>query len=249
MTISSFKDHFSRSAKEYASFRPHYPPELFAWLAARAPGHAMAWDAGTGNGQAAVALAEHFDRVLATDASAQQLTQATPHARVEYRVTAERCELPPASVDLVAVAQALHWLDRPTFWAEARRVLRPGGVVAAWCYEMHRVFPEIDAVVERFYRETVGPYWTPDRKLVEDRYRGIEFPFDEIVAPAFAMKADWTVEQELGYMGTWSAVNRMRQETGRDPVEEVRPALESVWPPGRRLRVEWPIAMRVGHVA
>jgi len=146
----------------------------------------------------------------------------------------------------VTVAQELHWFDRPRFWTEARRVLRPHGVIAVWCYELQQVSPEIDAVINRFYHVTVGPYWTPDRKLVEDGYRSIEFPFAEFAPPAFSMAAKWTLEHQVGYLGTWSAVGKYRKERGVDPVELVRPELERVWGDQMR-RVEWPLSVRAGR--
>ena len=240
-----FKDHFSRDATAYAEYRPHYPGELFAWLAAQAPSRQLAWDVGTGNGQAAVALAEYFSRVVATDPSEKQLAGAPAHPRLEYRQAAEEAAFPDASVDLVTVAQALHWFDRPRFWAEARRVLRPRGVIAVWCYELQRVSREIDRLIHRFYHDTVGRWWPPDRKLVEQGYRTIEFPFPEITPPEFSMTAEWTLEQQLGYIGTWSAVSRIREATGQDPVVGLRPELEQAWGAGRRL-VSWPLSLRVG---
>lgn len=244
-----FKDHFSRDSSAYAAWRPRYPAALFEWLASVVPGHALAWDAGTGNGQAAVALAAHFERVVASDPSASQLANAMPHPRVEYREAGESAGLDAGSADLVTVAQALHWFDRDRFWQEARRVLRPGGVVAVWCYELQRITPEVDQVVGHFYHVTVGEYWTPERRLVEHGYRTVDFPFEELLPPPFAMTAEWSLEQELGYLGTWSAVNRMRDRTGRDPVSELRPALEAAWPADRLLRVEWPLSVRAGRAA
>jgi len=242
----AFKDHFSRDSKGYSEFRPRYPAELFAWLASVSPGNRLAWDAGTGNGQAAVALAEYFEHVIASDASEQQIDAATPHPRVEYFVASEEGPLAPGGADLVTVAQALHWFDRPKFWSEVKLVLRPRGVIAVWCYELQHVSPEVDAVINRFYRETVGPYWTPDRKLVEDGYRSIEFPFEEFAPPRFSMTAEWTLEHQVGYLGTWSAVGKYRKERGVDPVELVRPDLERVWG-DRTRRVEWPLSVRAGR--
>ena len=246
--MTNFKDHFSRDSAAYAGYRPHYPAELFVWLASLSPGHTLAWDAGTGNGQAAVALADHFARVIATDPSDKQIGQAIAHPRVEYRIADEVAGLDPASVDLATVAQALHWFDRPKFWSEARRVVRPGGVVAVWCYELQHVAPEVDAVIGRFYHETVGPYWTPDRKLVEDGYRSVEFPFEEVEVPRFAMTSEWTLQQQVGYLGTWSAVGRYRDQVGSDPLELVRPELEKVWGADRVRRVSWPLSVRAGRV-
>ena len=243
----AFKDHFSRDSKGYAEFRPKYPAELFTWLASVSPGRGLAWDAGTGNGQAAVALAAHFERVMASDPSERQIREAAPHPRVTYSLAAEENGLAPASADLVTVAQALHWFDRPKFWNEVRRVLRPGGVVAVWCYELQHVSREVDTIINRFYHETVGPFWTADRKLVEAGYRTVEFPFKEFAAPSFAMVTEWTLEHQVGYLGTWSAVGKYRKETGQDPVALVRPELERVWGGGSR-RVEWPLSVRAGRV-
>ena len=242
----TFKDHFSRDSKAYAEFRPTYPGELFAWLVSVSPGRALAWDAGTGSGQAAVALAEHFDRVIASDPSRKQVDSAAPHPRVEYRLAAEVAGLDEQSADLVTVAQALHWFDRPTFWNEVERVLRPGGVVAVWCYELQHVSPEIDDVINRFYRGKVGRWWTEERRLVEEGYRTVEFPFEELSVPRFAMTTEWTLPQQVGYLGTWSAVGRYRKETGTDPVPEVAAELERVWGSQAR-RVEWPLSVRAGR--
>jgi SAM-dependent methyltransferase len=243
----TFKDHFSRDPAAYAAFRPRYPSELFLWLASLVPDHGQAWDAGTGNGQAAVALADHFERVIATDPSEAQLTHAEPHPRVEYLRAGEETTLPAGSIDLVTVAQALHWFDRPRFWAEVRRVLRGSGAVVVWCYGLQRVGPDIDRVINRFYHHTVGPYWPPDRKLVDEGYRSIEFPFRESPTPAFSMALEWTLDQQMGYLGTWSAVGRARKALGTDPLDQVRPELEAVWPRGKALRVEWPLSFRAGY--
>src|ERR1700730_13525034 len=185
-----FKDHFSAHASDYAKFRPHYPRELFAYLAGIASERECVWDCATGNGQAAVTLGEFFQHVIATDASEKQVANGQPHERVTYRVaSAEQSGLSKESVDLVTVAQALHWFDREAFFAEAERVLKPNGVLAVWCYNLFKVAPETDRLVETFYRETVGPYWDFERRLVETGYRTIAFPFDELQLPEFRMQA------------------------------------------------------------
>jgi SAM-dependent methyltransferase len=247
---SEFKDYFSDEARAYAAFRPRYPEGLFAWLADLAPERRLAWDAGTGSGQAAVGLAAHFERVIATDASAAQLANARPHPRVEYRrAVAGESGIAARSVDLVTVAQALHWFDRPRFYAEVRSVLVPRGVIAAWCYRLQRVDPAVDAVAEHLYRDLLGEWWTPDRRLVDEEYRTVEFPFEELTPVRFDLSAVWTLPQVLGYLGTWSAVRRCRAETGRNVVEEIGPALAAAWgDPDRPREVRWPLAMRVGRV-
>lgn len=252
MTVDSgFHDHFSGHARAYARFRPVYPPHLFAWLASVAPGHERAWDCATGNGQAARGLAPHFREVVATDASAEQLRNAVPHPGVVFGVaSAEASGLEAASVDLVTVAQALHWFDLPRFFAEAARVLRPGGVLAAWCYVQVTVSAEVDAVVDRLYRETVGPFWPPERALVEDGYRSLALPppFTEVAAPEFEMEMRWTPAELLGYLGTWSAAQRHRRATGRDAVAEVAAELATAWGPAEEARtVRWPLGLRVAR--
>ena len=243
-----FKDHFSARAGEYARFRPTYPAALFDFLARVAPAHNLAWDVATGNGQAAVALAAHFGRVYATDASANQIANAAPHPAVEYHIeSAEASALPDASVDLITVAQALHWFDLKRFYAEARRALAPGGVLAAWCYGGCRVNRAVDRVVDRYYHDIVGPYWPPERAILEAGYRTLAFPFSALAAPAFEMHVHWDLAQFLGYLGTWSATQRFHLERGRDPRQEIGEELERAWgSPAQRQRIQWPLSLLIG---
>jgi len=244
----SFRNHFSGAAAAYATFRPHYPDALFAFLAAHAPGRALAWDCGTGSGQAALGLARHYTRVLATDASADQIAHATPHSGVEYRVaTAERSGLADRSVDLVTAAQALHWFDTHAFFDEVRRVFVPGGVLAVWCYNLLEVEPSIDRVVRRFYTDTVGPFWPAERRLVETGYRTIAFPFPELPVPAFTMEHAMTLSQLGGYVRTWSATMRYVEARGHDPVDALLEELAPYWGDARITR--WPLAVRAGRQA
>jgi SAM-dependent methyltransferase len=246
----SFADHFSGVSAAYAAFRPRYPDALFQFLAREAPAQDVVWDAGTGSGQAATGLARHFAHVIATDASAQQIEQAAPVPRVSYRVApAEASGLENATVDLVTAAQALHWFDRPRFWAEARRVLRPRGVVAVWTYTMFEIAPPIDAIIQHFYSAVVGPYWPPERRITEQRYRTIEFPFAEFNAPAFVIEQQVTLDDVAGYIRTWSATRGFMQQHRRDPVDELIAELTPVWGGPRQTRLaRWPVAMRVGRV-
>lgn len=249
--MSDFKDHFSGHAADYRLFRPTYPPELFAFLAAAAPGRDLAWDCGTGNGQAAAPLADHFARVFATDPSAEQVANATPHPRVEYAVApAEACPLPDRSASLITVAQALHWFDHARFYAEANRVGRPGAVVAAWSVEFESVGAPVDAVVRRLMTEFVGPYWPPERALVEDGYRSLPFPFARLDAPPFEMTAEWDLAALLGYAETWSCTKRFERAHGFSPVERLRVEFEGAWgPPGRTRTARWKLSLRAGRVA
>lgn len=249
--MSAFKDYFSRQAAAYADYRPTYPDQLFAWLAGLTPGAASAWDCATGNGQAAAGLAPHVECVIATDASAPQLAHAQHLPNVHYaRMTAEAAALASGSMDVVTVAQALHWLNIPRFFAEARRVLRRGGVVAAWCYSLVRTTPAIDRVIDRYYFETLRDAWAPERKLVDAGYRGIAFPFVEVDAPEMSIVASWTRDHVLGYLRTWSATRVLHEREGRDPVLAVEQEIAPLWPdPHASLDVRWPLACRVGRIA
>lgn len=247
--MTEFKDHFSGHADEYARYRPGYPPALFEWLASQAPATRLAWDVGTGSGQAAVGLARHFDRVVATDAAAAQLNNAAVHERVLYKVaSAEDAGLADGSVDLVTVAQAVHWFDFARFYAEVRRVLRAHGVIAIWTYGLARITPAVDAVVARYYTETVGRYWPPERRFVDEEYRTIPFPFDEFDAPAFRMALSWSLADLLGYLGTWSATKRYAQAHGVDPIDALREPLAGAWGREAVRGVEWGLYVRVGRV-
>ena len=244
-------DHFSSVAQTYAQARPHYPAALFDWLASLCAHHDLAWDCGAGSGQASVALAEHFKTVIATDSSAAQIAQATPHSGVDYRVApAESGGLTAGSADLVTVAQALHWFDFPRFFDEVRRVLRPGGVMAAWSYGIVHIEGEaVDARALAFYHDVVGPYWPPERCHVEDGYRSIPFPFDRIEAPAFSMALDWTLDELLAYFRSWSATARYQRERGEDPVAALAQQLAGHWgDPQTRRRVAWPLSVLAGRV-
>ncbi len=246
----AFTDRFGGVASDYALFRPTYPAALFDKLAGLAPGRRVAWDCATGNGQAARALASHFDRVVASDASAAQLANAYPHARVLFvRARAESTPLGDSSADLVTVAQALHWFDIPAFWEETRRVLVRDGIIAVWCYSLCRIAPEIDPIVDRFYRQTVGPYWAPERALTDTGYRTVTFPFDQLDVRAPDMTRALTLTAFLGYIGTWSATEAYRAARNEDPLALLRAALEPVWGGDDRTReVHWPLHLRVGRV-
>lgn len=248
----SFHDHFSGVANHYADFRPHYPAALFDYLATLAPRDATVWDCACGNGQASVDLAVRFAQVIATDASKEQVGSAPPHANIEYRVApAEASGLPDHSVALVTVAQALHWFDFDRFHAEVKRVLIPGGIFAAWAYGIiHVEGDEVNRIALDFYSNVVGPYWPPERVLVEEGYRTIPFPYDEITPPPFRMETNWTLEQLLGYFSTWSATNRHIKTTGRNPIEPLATELGSAWgDPNVTRRIVWPLALRVGRQA
>jgi ubiquinone/menaquinone biosynthesis C-methylase UbiE len=220
---------------------------LFRYLATIALATKLAWDCATGNGQAAIALADVFERVIATDPSERQIGNAEPNARVEYRVApAEASGIESNTVDLITVAQALHWFDLERFYAEARRVLKPQGVIAAWAYKLASVSPKIDTVVNHYYSEVVGAYWPAERVLVE-KFEELPFPFPEMATPPFEMVAEWSVEQFVGYLRTWSATQRFMASEQRDPMDEIEQQLRSRWGEESR-RVVWPLVVRVSRL-
>jgi ubiquinone/menaquinone biosynthesis C-methylase UbiE len=246
-----FTDHFASVASSYALFRPTYPSALFEWLGAVAACRDVVWDCAAGSGQASIGLAGHFVRVIATDASHAQIAAATPHPAVDYRLApADKSGLPEASVDIVTVAQALHWFELDAFYAEVRRVAKPTGLLAVWCYGVCALDDgEIDAAVQRFYRDVVGPYWPSERAIVEAGYRSLPFPFDELATPPFAMSVRWSLPQLLGYFSSWSATARFIVSNAYDPVPQIGAELARLWGDAEQPRtVSWPLALRVGKV-
>jgi SAM-dependent methyltransferase len=243
--MATFKDLFSATASDYARFRPHYPATLFAWLAEQAPARGVAVDMGAGNGQAAVALAAHFQRVIAVEPSAAQLASAPADPRIEYRRgAAEATGLADASADLLVVAQAFHWFAQEPFFAEVQRVVRPGGLLAVWCYGLATITPELDALVHELYETFLGPFWEPERRLVEDGYRAVRFPFAELSVPTFQMHLRWSFEHLIGYLSTWSALQRYIRERGDNPLEAMFPRLEQAWAGAPERDVSWPLGVR-----
>lgn len=244
-----FHDHFSSHASAYSEHRPVYPAELSTFLASIAPGRDQVWDCGTGSGQAAVVLAADFDRVVATDASAAQLAHARAHPRVEYRLAPEReSGLATGSCDLVTAAQAAHWFDLPAFYEEAHRVLRPGGLLAIWCYNRTLVGPGIDPVIAAFQYQRVGPYWPSGREHTDAAYSKMPFPYERVEAPPLLMHQRWTRDQLIAYFGTWSSVRRCREIEGSDPITDIVTALSPLWPDPAEVRdVRWPLWVIAGH--
>jgi len=243
----TFKDHFSKQAPDYAKFRPHYPSEMFEFLGTTTPSHELAWDCATGNGQAAVGLASVFTQVIATDASESQIANAERYQGVEYRVApAEQSGLQSGSFDLVLVAQALHWLNHDHFYPEVRRVLKQNGVFAASAYNLLRTDRPVKEIVKRYYYEIVGPYWPPERALIE-KFEEIPFPFSERRTPEFEIVAEWNLEHLMGYLWSWSSTQRFVAATNRNPVDQIANDLEKAWgDPQKTKRIAWPLALRVG---
>jgi SAM-dependent methyltransferase len=241
---------YSPFAREYAQYRPGYPAELFSRLASLVDRRNLAWDCATGNGQAALELVKHFDRVIATDVSAEQIRRAAQHPRIEYRVAkSEQSGLDDRSVDLVTVATAMHWFDLERFYAEARRIIRPGGLLAAWAYHVGYVEPPFDRIFGRFYRDVVSPYFASGARLVDARYETITLPGESAEAGDFFVSAAWNLDQMLAFIGSWSGTRQYIKERGEDPAAFISEELERLWGERERIHVvRWPLFIRISRL-
>ena len=247
----AFQDEFSKQAAEYAKHRPRYPVALIDFVVSLAPGRALAWDCATGNGQVAVALAESFGSVHASDPSAAQLEHAQSHPRVRYALEpGEACSLSSASADLVTCAQALHWMKPAEFFAEVRRVLKPGGAFAAWTYwECRTPSDDINKAVDRFTLDDLGLYWAPQVAQRFKGNRGIEIPLAPVECPEFVMEADWDLSAFMGYLRSWSAVQHYIDRHGESPLGGLQKLIEPLWgDPKERKTVSWNLNLRAGRV-
>jgi SAM-dependent methyltransferase len=245
-----FKDYFSVGASGYAAYRPSYPVELAELLGSLSPSKHRAWDAGCGSGQLSTVLAQVFDEVVATDASAAQISAATAHPRVRYAVApAEASGLEARSVDCAVAAQAAHWFDLERYYPEVRRVVKPGGLLALVTYAIMRITQEVDWVVLEFYAGPLEPHWPPERRPVEEGYRFLPFPFPELKAPELELHQRWTLPQLIGYVGTWSAVQSLRRSGGEADLDAFVAKLRSAWGDPNKVRdVWWPLWLRLGRV-
>ncbi len=248
---TTFKDHFSGHSMDYSQYRPHYPVELFAYLSSLCQTQQTAWDCATGNGQAAAMLAEHFSKVIATDASHEQLAQAVKQLGISYHVApAEHSLIAEQNVDLITVAQAFHWFDQEAFAAEVKRVLKPQGILAIWTYNLLSINPLLDRIIAPLYDDILGDYWAFERTLVESGYAEVSLPFTEIRTPEFRMQSQWNLAQLVGYLQTWSAVKKYEEEQGENPIAMLYDELLKAWGEANNvLVVEWPLSLRVWQKA
>lgn len=243
------KDYFSGHSQLYASFRPTYPEDLYAFIFRHVTTKDTAWDCATGNGQVASYLANYFDKVYATDISLQQLQQAPAHESITYAISpAETTAFPDNHFDLITVGQALHWFNRDAFYNEVRRTAKPGALLAVWGYATLSVSPEIDAPLMHFYDHIVGPYWDEARALVDAQYTTIEFPFEEIPTPTFAIRVAWTLDHLAGYLESWSSTQKYIRQHGSSPVPALIKTLRPLWGEGIQHTVTFPVFLRLGRI-
>lgn len=245
-----FQDHFSEQAKQYAKHRPRYPGEIFDYLASIAPHKELAWDAGTGSGQAALELAQRFEKVIATDASADQIGNAFQHQRIEYRIEpAEKTSINSKSVDLITVGTAVHWFDFDAFYGEVRRVAKPNAVLAIWVYNLPSIEPSVDRSLDKYANKIVKPYWPERLHYLFDCYRTLPFPFEEITPPEFIMETEWRLDDLIGFLSSWSATQIHLKAEGVHPLEKILDELHASWgDTGQRKLVKWPLHFRVGKI-
>jgi SAM-dependent methyltransferase len=241
------KDRFSSHANQYAQFRPTYPPALYEFLYQHVQHFDAAWDCGTGNGQAARDLSNKFKKVFATDLSAKQLENAYQSENIVYSIANEKSSFADNSFDLITVAQAAHWFNMEAFSEEVKRVSKPGGVVALWGYGLLSIHPEIDLLIHHFYTQTVGLFWDKERRHIDEHYKNLYFPFQEIQSPAFIISVTWTLPELEGYLTTWSAVQKYIAMHNLNPVDNLISQIKIHWKDERQT-INFPLFMKIGRV-
>jgi ubiquinone/menaquinone biosynthesis C-methylase UbiE len=244
------KDLFSKQASLYAQYRPVYPPELFGYVLSFVKEKNIAWDCATGNGQAALALANHFKKVYATDLSEKQLQQATLRDNIVYSVAAaERTEFPDQLFDCITVAQAYHWIDFMAFQQEVLRVARPGAILAVWGYGLVVCEDEkINQLIGSYYRDVTGPYWDKERRYVDDHYTTVAFPYDELPEKEFRTEISYTLNDFEGYLNTWSSVQHFIKANGYNPVSQFVEKLKTIWQDDKARKFYFPVFLRLGKL-
>ena len=243
------KDNFSAQSDFYKKFRPTYPKELYNYVLSFVDTKDCAWDCATGNGQVAGVLADHFNKVYASDISQAQLDNAVQKTNIEYVLyPAEKTSFPDHIFDLITIGQALHWFDFGRFFEEVRRVIKPGGVVAIWGYGLLKIDEKIDPVIYKFYKEVVGPYWDFERKYLEDQYKTIPFPLDEVQHKNFTIEIQWTLPHLTGYLNSWSSVQNYIRQHAQNPVRLITEELNKYWPADAVKKVSFPVFLKLGKV-
>jgi SAM-dependent methyltransferase len=242
------KDLFSLHAKNYGKFRPTYPLDLYWFIYKHTKSYEVVWDCATGNGQAAVELAKQFSKVYATDISENQLANAPDITNIHYSISsAEETTFADHSFDLITIAQAAHWLNLELFYQEVKRVIKPNGTLAIWGYGLVNINSSIDEHIHHFYKQVIGSYWDSERKLIDDHYRTLLFPFEEIQSPDFQFSFDWTIDELYGYLTTWSSVQKFIRANNHNPVEDLVQMLRPLWISGK-MKITFPLFLRLGKV-
>lgn len=246
--MANFSDHFSGIADRYQQFRPEYPMQLYEYILQHCDQLNTALDVGAGTGQATRELAKHFKQVWAIDLSQTQCEQLTTIPGVTSWVAcAEAMGAEPQSADLITVAQAAHWFDFEQFYKECRRVLKPNGLLAIWCYGPAILEHPANEVLQTFYSVTLDPYWPPERYWVDQLYEGMPFPLQTIETPPFNIRYRWSLDQLLGYVATWSASRRYQQRTEIDPIPDLKAKLQQYPFAAEGVNVCWPIGLKLGR--
>lgn len=243
-----FKDNFSKHSDIYLKYRPIYPKELFEYLNSLTSEHTLAWDCGTGNGQSAINLTEYYEKVYATDPSEQQIKNAIANEQIIYKVEkAEQTALHNKSVDLITVAQAVHWFEFDQFYAEVRRVLKDNGVIAIWAYGVPGVSILLDSIIQDFHDNVVGEFWQPENRMIDQEYTTLPFPFQEISTPVFKIQKDLTLQELSGHFRSWSATQKFIDKYGKNPIEELEKNLSECWMSGEKKEITWKLILKVGR--
>ncbi len=243
------KDNFSQQSEGYAKYRPVYPQELFDYILSFVPQKILAWDCATGNGQTASVLSKYFENVYATDISKKQLENAVTANNISYVIEpAEQTSLENNTVDLVTVSQALHWFDFEKFNTEVKRVSKPGGIIAAWTYNLLKTDPITDKIIHHYHFDTLATFWDKERNHVNDNYVNIPFPFKSIAAPDFSIKVKWHLKDLEGYLNTWSALQKFISINNYNPVDGLIEEIKQNWPIAELRSVEFPLTLKLGYV-
>ncbi len=243
------KDNFSTDSDKYAKFRPVYPAEFYLYLKQHLPACEKAWDCGTGNGQIAAELSSFFQQVYATDISEQQITHAIKKPNIHYTVQpAENVNFTDNFFDLIIVGQAIHWFQFNEFYTEVNRTAKNNAWFIIIGYGRVELEGEADFLLQNFYTNIIGSYWDKERKHIDEKYRSIPFPFEEINTPAFNLSFNWDAEHLLGYINTWSAVKHFTKANGFNPTLPFSEELLEHWPLHEIRTVKFPLLLRIGLI-
>jgi hypothetical protein len=242
-------DNFSRQAKLYAKYRPSYPDELYDFILGHLQHQQTAWDCGTGSGQVASQLADHFEHVFASDISEGQLRHAPQKPNIEYlKVPAEDSGLPENSCDLITVAQAIHWFDFDGFYAEVKRTAKKDALLAVIGYGIVQTNEQLNPLIDKFYNYAFGCYFNDNRRYVDEHYQKIPFPFEEIDTPEFSISYKWSRDELEGYFNSWSTVQKFKENDGFNPVDNFMDELNPFWKKDERKKVTFPVFLRLGRI-